>query len=57
MDKINAERLSLQEQVKYYAARFEEFTDSLSKSNTAITGFRYSYLPFSVFTKICSVLK
>ncbi|CBY23587.1 unnamed protein product [Oikopleura dioica] len=39
MDKINAERLSLQEQVKYYAARFEEFTDSLSKSNAAITGF------------------
>ena len=35
------EKEQLHKQVAYYSERFEDFNDTLSKSNEAISGFRY----------------
>ena len=38
--QLVAEKEQLHKQVHYYSERFEDFNDTLSKSNEAISGFR-----------------
>jgi len=38
--KLSNEKEQLHKQVAYYSERFEDFNDTLSKSNEAISGFR-----------------
>ena len=38
--KLSTEKEQLIKQVNYYSERFEDFNETLSKSNEAISGFR-----------------